>query len=1196
MFARIAAFEIRYLLKNPLLWLTVAVVFLLPFVALAFDFQLEEDIRVAKNSAYEVVSKYRIISCLFMFATTVFVSNIVLRDDETGFAPILRSTGIGKFDYLIGRFAGAMLVVAVVLALVTPAIWLGSMMPTAASTAIGPNRIVDHLYGYFLIALPNVFLTASIFFALATVTRSMMATYVGLVVFLGCYFTLLSAFGGQADLVGAMAVLDPFSGRAFEDVVRYWTPPERNTTLPAFAGNLLYNRFVWLGVAALSLALAYRSFEFADRQVRSRRTRRLRRAEDHVDNPTAASHALATLPDPQPGPAANRALLAVRTRFEIRQVVRSPAFLILLLYTAFLCSFALITDRYPEGSPTYPLTVTLIPELQEIFFLIPLILIIIYSGELVWRERDRRMHEIIDAAPHPNWAYVVPKTFAIALVLASLFLVGVAVSIGIQLFEGFERLDTGAYVLHFLLPITWDALLLLALAVLVQVLSPHKYVGWGIMTLYVAANYTGFLPEHPLGNYAAGPPTPLSDMDGITSFWHGAWLFRIYWAAAALMLLIAAHVLWRRGTATNLRQRFRNAGGRLRGGTAWLAGGAAATFAASGAYAFYNTNILNEYVSSDAAERHAAAYERRYGRFSDVPQPSVTAMTLAIDLYPSQREAAARGTLTLSNLTDAPVTRVHVRTDDPLLDLERIMIAGAELERHDERFGYRILRFARPMAPGEERQLAFESKRKQKAIPGNAPDFAITENGTFLTAQNLVPTVGVQTQPMVVDPAVRAAFGLPPAGRAKLEDLGATGNPADERSWATADITVSTEADQTPVAPGKRVADRIIGERRVARFVTQSPIRTAFAVQSARYAVKRASDQGIDFQVYYHPAHDWNVDRMLGAMRASMRYYSENFGPYQFDVARIVEFPSYGRNYAQAFATTIPYSETRGFQMDLRKADTIDELTSMTAHELAHQYWGHQMTPAAMEGSLVLVETLAQYSTLMVMRRTLGEDQRRRQLRVQLNRYLMGRAWSEQPELPLLRAETQNVVIYNKGAHVINLVAHRLGEDVVNEALRDLLAQYRFKAAPYPRSADLLDALRARAGSPEEQRLLTDLFEHVTLYDLKTHAPTARRRPDGRWEVRVPVTARKLYADADANEREAPLSQTIEVGLFDARPTSTAFDPRHVIAMEPRTIRSGRQVLTFVVGRKPEFVGVDPYNLFIDRQIEDNFAAVKAST
>ena len=42
------------------------------------------------------------LSLVFMFVTTSFVANAVIRDEETGFGPIVRSTGITKFEYLIG--------------------------------------------------------------------------------------------------------------------------------------------------------------------------------------------------------------------------------------------------------------------------------------------------------------------------------------------------------------------------------------------------------------------------------------------------------------------------------------------------------------------------------------------------------------------------------------------------------------------------------------------------------------------------------------------------------------------------------------------------------------------------------------------------------------------------------------------------------------------------------------------------------------------------------------------------------------------------------------------------------------------------------------------------------------------------------------------------------------------------------------
>ena len=1193
MLARIAAFEIRFLLKNPLLWITAAVVFLMPFASLAGLLELEEDMRVFRNSPYEVISKYRIISCLFMFATTVFVSNIVLRDDETDFGPILRSTGISKFDYLFGRFLGAFAVVALCLTLVTPAIWIGSSV-AGADAGIGPNRLGDHLYAYFLIALPNVLITASIFFALATITRSMMGTYLGLIVFLGLYFSLLTALGSKPELVQSFAILEPFSGRAFEDATRYWTTPERNAMLPEFSGALLYNRLLWIAISVAFLAVAYFGFSFADKGGSRRKRKKQRMANLAAAGDAAASASPQPLPAPQHGRRAAWALLAVRTRFEMKQVLKSPAFILLMSWAMFTTLFVLITQRDPDGRPAHPLTVTLLPELEEIFFILPLVIVIIYAGELVWRERDRRIHEIVDAAPHPNWAYVVPKTAAIVVVLASIFAVSALTAIAVQLALGFTEVDASTYLVWYVLPMTWDATLAAALAVFVQTLSPHKFIGWGIMALYVAAQFTGTTPDHNLLNYAGVPPISYSDMDGVSSFWEGPWVFRLYWGALAVLLLVAAHLLWRRGTEIRLKPRLRLAAARFTGVPRFVAAGALLTFTATGAYAFYNTNLLNRYETAEASDHYWAGYEKRYRKFAAIAQPSVSHVKLDVALHPKQRRATVRGAYLLRNLTNRPIFNVHVRLTDRDLKLERAALTGGSLAFEDPEYGYRIFRLDRPMEPGETQVLTFATQRWHRGFPNGAPNMRIADNGTFLTSEELLPVVGVRTQPLVQNAAVRSEYGLPKLGRAKLEDLSATREPADERSWTTADITLSTLADQTPIAPGKKVSDVAEGDRRVARFVSDAPIRNAFAVQSGRYAERHRRYRGIDLTIYHHPAHAWNVDRMLDMLQASLAYYEANFGPYQFDQARIVEFPSYNANFAQAFANTIPSAETYMFLADLRSPEHLDYVSAGIAHEMAHQYWGHQLTPAAMQGSLLLVETLAQYSAAMVTKRIRGEDQMRRMLRTQLDGYLSGRAWSQLEEVPLVRVETQNYLMYNKGVLAMYLLQERIGEDAVNRALRTLLDRYKFKSAPYPRSSDLVAALRAEAKTPQDQALITDLFERITLYDLKVVGPEARRLDNGKWEVTVPVEARKFYADAEGAETEAPLADRIEIGLFTAEPGSGAFDRRNIILMQRQPVRTGHQVLKFVVDRKPLYAGVDPYNFYIDRNSSDNVVSVSS--
>ena len=245
-----------------------------------------------------------------------------------------------------------------------------------------------------------------------------------------------------------------------------------------------------------------------------------------------------------------------------------------------------------------------------------------------------------------------------------------------------------------------------------------------------------------------------------------------------------------------------------------------------------------------------------------------------------------------------------------------------------------------------------------------------------------------------------------------------------------------------------------------------------------------------------------------------------------------------------------------------------------------------------MQGDPVLSETLAQYSALMVAKKLYGEDQIRRLLQFELDRYLDGRAYASADEPPLARVRNEPYVTYRKGSLVMYLLQKRLGEEAINRALRKLLRRYKFQGAPYPRSLDFLEALRAEARTSEEQALITDLFERVTLYDLKVTQPTAVRRADGRWDVTVPVEAKKLYVHGRGVETETPLNERIEVGLFTAEPGRDVFDTSNVVLMERQPIHSGRQVLKFVTGTKPAYAGVDPYNFYIDRSSADNVLPV----
>ncbi|MBL0940878.1 MAG: aminopeptidase [Gemmatimonadaceae bacterium] len=1179
----IARFEIRYLLRNPLVWVTAALTFVAFAAATSVPgFELGSEGGLVRNASYAVVRNLMLLSVLYMTVLTAFVSNAVIRDDETGYGPIIRATRISRVDYLLGRFFGAITVVGCCLLLGAVGLWFGTLMPWAGSVAVGPQRIAPYLFGYFLIALPNLLIGGAVLFTVAALTRSMLGTYLGVIAFASAFFFVSGALSEVPGFQTALTLGDPFGLRAVSDASRYWTVAQRNVLLPEFSGLLLANRLIWLTVAAGLLAIACVKYRYADRGLSARERKQQRLAVS--SQPTLVPTEL-TLPSPTHDSTGLRALLWLRTRFESWQIVSSPAFPVLMAWGMFTTLISLTTQRDPDGRPTYPTTLSLIPEIEEGMQVIPLLVAVYFAGELVWRERDRRMHELVDASPMPNWAYVVPKTLAMALVLVGMTLVAVLAAIIVQLSLSYTTIEIEKYLLWFVVPTTWDMLLLAALAVFVHALSPHKVVGWGIILLGVVVQQFYPLLKHNLLLYGGHPGVPLSDFSGPGSFWIGAWTYRVYWGAFALLLLVAAHVLWRRGVDVRLAPRLACARQSLRGIPGRVAIGALLVFGTTGAVAYRNTNLLAGYYTEDDAVAQMVDYEKQYSRYLSSPQPEISHLAMNVALYPEERRAEVTGNYRVRNNTGEPIHDVHVRVLDREVTLVEANVTGARLIRDDTVHRHRIYRLDQVMAPGEEREFTFRSRRVIRGFRNGTPETQLVENGTFLNETQLAPVVGVNRMGMLDDEELRRKHGLPEVPPMPTpDDSAATKHVSSGRGWATSDVTVSTSADQTPLAAGNRVSDHTQGGRRTARFVSTVPLRARFVVISARYAEQHRIYKGIELAVYYHPAHAWNVDRMLDAMEQSLDYYQTNFGPYQFDHFRIVEFPGY-HSFAQAFAGTIPYSETVGFIADYKKPETIDQVTGMTAHELAHQWWAYQVAAADMEGEGVLSETLAQYASHMVVKHVRGEDQIRRYLKFELDRYLDSRQDTDQP---LARAHGQHHLLYRKGALVMYLLQQRLGEDAVNRALRALVTRFKFQGAPYATTQDLIAELRAQATTGEQQDLITDLFERVTLYDLAVSAPTAIKRADGLWDVTVPVIAKKLYVDSAGNESDAPLAEGIEVGLFTAEPGRDSFDKSHVVLMERRMIRSGRQELKFVTTTRPTFAGVDPYNFYIDRQSGDN--------
>ncbi|MFM7215088.1 MAG: ABC transporter permease/M1 family aminopeptidase [Verrucomicrobiota bacterium] len=1196
MLLELVRFELRHQVRSPLFLVSFALFFLLTFWATTLDeIQIGSGGNVLKNSPAAIVQTVAILNLFALFVITAFVANAVVRDDETGFAPLLRSTRVRKADYLIGRFIGSSLVSAVVCLAIPLGILLGSLMPWQDPEKIGPMVLQHYAYAILVFGIPTQLAIGGCFFALATATRSMMWTYVGLIGFLVAY-TVSRILLRADDRNETLSVLmDPFGLAALAKSTRYWTVTDRNRLLPPLDGLLLQNRLLWMTVGAAAVAASIRIFRV---EARGRRGPEAVAKSDTVSvlQPRSVPTPIATVS--RAGRTPGWAQFLALTRFDLAFVFRSPAFFVLMALGVFnsIGGMSGVVDF--RGTPSLPVTRAVVEALIGAFALFPLIIAVYYGGELVWRDRESRIHEIVDACPAPNWAFLLPKVLAIALALLGTFVVAVVAGVGFQIYHGYHRFEWMAYLLWFVLP-TWISMTQVAvLSVTVQSLVPTKPMGWAVMLVYLVAEASlgtlGF--QHKLYNFGETARVPLSDMNGMGHFWIGPAWQQAYWTSVCVVLLVLVHVLRIRGVDLRWHPRLRRAPGRLRGPAAGILGVAVALWMGLGAWIFFNTNLRNTYRPSTEAEALAAEAERVLLPFEKVPQPTIRHVELDVDLRPSEIRAVTIGRYQLENRNEVPVDVLHVDTPEEL-QIRKLEIEGGRLQEEMPRFGHRILRLDPPMKPGERRELRFETVLEQRGFVNSAPQTALVDNGTFLNNASIAPTLGVPRDGFLQGRSQRRKHGLPPELRPPaLEDRSANARHylRHDSDWVTAVLTVTTDADQIPVAPGRLDREDVRDGRRTRIFRNDVPIQNFFSIQSGRYAVRsetwtRPGGTPVELAVYHHPPHTNNVPRMLAAMKASLEVFNERFSPYQFDQFRILEFPAYA-SFAQSFANTVPYSEAIGFIQDFDDADgdrKIDQVTFVTAHEIAHQWWAHQVIGADKQGSTLLSETFSQYSALLVMEKLYGREQIRKFLKQELDTYLSSRGSESVEETPLARVEDQAYIHYNKGALAMWWLKEALGEETVNRSLRRLLKEFAFKAAPYPDALDFLRILREEAG-PSHDDLITDLFERITLYDLNATAARVTKREDGRYDVVLTVEAKKLYADGQGEEKEAPLDEVFEIGAFRIRPGDKGFGRDSILSLERRPLKSGSQEIRWVADEAPAFVGVDPFHYRIDRNTRDN--------
>jgi len=1197
MFREFFRFELSYWLRGWMIYIFVAVMtFLFAFAAGSDFVQVGGPVGNAhKNAPYIIAMWYAGASILTCFMATAIYDSSASRDFTSKMSDILFSKPLNKWGFLWGRFSAATVIALLPAFGISLGVLIANWYHGANAERWGPNHLWDHLLPNILFTLPNTLLFGAVVFAIATVTRNTLYSFLGVLLLLVGY-AISQVVAGQLDYEILSCLIDPFGAAPYEVATKYWTVDERNTKSIPLTLLLLANRAIWLTVSLLVFGIAGRYFTFETRQRGNSKIRRAAEPVPEFSFEESLLHQAASIPKRTPR-LSWASQLASTLRSDMSSVVGSTTFIVILCFAILNTMAGLFLGGNAEsmfGNSTFPVTYKMVEAIAGSLIVFPIAIITYFTGVLVWRDRDYHLHEIIGATPSSNSVFVVSRLVTMIVTVFCLLVLGIAMGCFYQWTQGYTRFQLDVYLQELIVIQGTRLVFLIVVGLLAHTLAPNKYVGYSLFILFIILNafvWQGLRWESLLVRFGALPRYIYSDMFKIAPYRPGLFAFAVYWTCVSGVLLWFCTIVMHRGVAANLRQRFfKGVIGQSLGSLGFLVIALSASAGMAG-WLYHNTQVLNTVIGAPDLDRRQVEYEQTYEKIASIDQPKIQSVKYEIDLFPETRNMIVRAEQTIANKSAAPIATLYINiTQGFETSLE---IPGATLEKNDERLNVRTFRLEPPLDPGQSLVMKYVVASKTRGIENQVSQPVLVQNGTFFN-NGIAPSFGFDPDRRLILPKRRKDFGLGPIESVPelTRDCGhacSTHYIAQDSDWVTIESVISTSLDQTAIGPGSLVEQWTDKGRNYFRYRVDHPSLNFYSFISAKYEVQRSKLGDVDIEVYYHPEHKWNVAKMSEAIAETLDYCTKHFGPYKHRQARIIEFPRVS-SFAQAFPGTMPYSESIGFIANLEKPDDIDKVTYIVAHEMSHQWWAHQVIGARMKGATLLSETLAQYTALMVMRLKYGDDMMHKFLRYEMDRYLRSRGTEEMKERPLINVElNQGYIHYQKGSVALYYLAEMIGEDRINVALKEVIDQFAYQEPPYPTAHALVDRLRDQT-PPEFQYLIQDLFEEITLFGNRTVEAVATKSPDGKYRVKLVVECEKFKADENGHETSVEMNDWVEIGAF-AKPESGKRYGK-LLHRERKQLTAGKHELEFVTDEIPYQAGIDPRNMLIDRVPSDNLKTV----
>ena len=1209
MWFEILKFEIQYRAKRADTYLYFGILFLFSIIASEFIMQGSGAIGKVKINAPSIIASVMgIVTSFFTMVISMIMGVAALRDFDHKMESLMFINPIKKRDYLLGRFLGSYLVLIFIFSGLLFGMVLGDLVPWPwrEMDNLLPFYFWNYLKPFLFLVLPNLFFCGAIFFVSGALSRKLMVVYTQGILLLMAYIFSMQLMR-SADNQFVAGILDPFTFQATRIITQLWTPVEINLQPIPLGGILLYNRLIWISLGLVVLVFGHYGFSFnVIRKSVLKKSQLLNLEKDDQANKNFSTLKIPSIS------------LHFNLKTKLQQLIHQSLFYFKLILTEapfwaiVICGGAIIFGnsiglRTSYGVDSFPTTYIIVEDLQEMSIFFFLLILLFYSGELIWKERDVKFNGIFDAVATSDFINLSGKFIGLILSYVIIILALIFSGIVFQTLNGYYNYEIGLYFSLFFLGIFPFLVLFTFVAFFFQVLANHKFLGHILVVAFIFFSMF-LLPtllkiDHGLLIFGGSGLAPYSDMNGFGHFLPSYIWYKIYWLAFSFLMFLVAVILSIRGVETQFVKRLELSKFRWTSSLRKLSFAAVFIFGFSGCYIFYNTNVLNSYWTLTTQKTYRANYEKTLKQFEHLPQPKIVAVNLKVDLFPSERNFTAEGFFILKNTHPNPIDKIHIQAvPHPQFSMEYIKMGdGAKLNNEHEKFAYQIFELNQSLQSGDSIKMEFKQVFASKGFVEN-PDFQILHNGTFIQ-QRQFPTIGYNEDIELEEENDRLDYELKPkVRRAKRDDPLAIldGRSDEDGEEINFEIVLGTDLDQIAIAPGYLQKEWTEQNRKYFHYKMDQPMSNFYSIVSARYEVKRdqwipsndSLGEPVDLEIFYQKGHEYNLDRMMNGMKKSFDYFSQNFGPYQYRQMRILEFPNYDVK-AQSFPNTVPFSEGIGFILDIDEEEDIDMAFFVTAHELSHQWWGHQVNAANVQGKGMILESLAQYSAIMAMEKEFPKEKVQQFLAQMRDRYLKGRTLEKIKEEPLTLVESgQDYIHYGKG--LVNLYTFQdyISEDSLNLALRNFIRDWdSFKGLKrknqYPTTIDLMGYFREV--TPDSlQYVIGDLFETITLYNNTITKAEYKKSSNDNYKINVNINLEKLRIDSLGIEHPIKINDWIDVGVY----SKNAVGKEQLIYLEKHKITHQEINLELIVFEKPTKVGIDPMFKLIDRNLEDNFKMI----